>query len=205
VRAILAGGPRTRRAKQQWLAAVLEHKGGANGDETPLLRAHRRRDGALVGALLEQGADARAISPMANALAVRIAYGQVASLRVLLRSGKHSAEEKLTYRVAGVGRGGRRPLRAISCRPVHLCVVPPPVSNLDHIYPPPQLECSNVLVREFGADVNKADEPERRTPVHWLLCVPSADERRALDALIGLGADLNARERSGRTYIFSAA
>jgi hypothetical protein len=49
VRAILASGPRTRRAKQQWLSAVLEHKGGANGDETPLQAALRRDDGHTGG------------------------------------------------------------------------------------------------------------------------------------------------------------
>lgn len=105
VRALLAGGPRTRRAKQQWLSAVLECKGGPNNDETPLRRAHRRRDGPLVGALLEHGADACALGPKANPLATCIAYGQADSLRVLLRSGRHSPDERLAYRPVGTVAG----------------------------------------------------------------------------------------------------
>jgi hypothetical protein len=200
VRAILAGGPHTRRAKQQWLAAVLEYKGGANSDETPLQAAHRRRDGPVVGALLEHGADTAAIGPHANALAICIAYGQVDGLRVLLRSGKHSADEKLAYRTWATVDGVGEP--RCSCRPVHLCVVPPLLSPSDPYPPHLQLECLNVLVREFGAYVNKQSEPERQTPLHWLRSVASVDERRAFDALASLGAELNAPDNWGATYIF---
>jgi hypothetical protein len=93
VRAILASRSRT-------LTAVLEYKGGANSDETPLQAAHRRRDGPpLVGALLEHGAGALALGAFANPLAICIAYGLTDSLRVLLRRGKHSLDEKRYHRL----------------------------------------------------------------------------------------------------------
>jgi hypothetical protein len=200
VRAILEGGPRTRRAKQQWLAAVLEHKGGPNKNETPLQAAHhRRRDGALVGALLEHGADAAAIGPRCSPLALAIHYGLADTLRVLLRSARHSADEQLAYHSRATIAGADGSLA--SCRPVHLCVVPPRLASGD-ASPSPRLECLDLLVREFGADVNKPDEPERRTPLQWLVQVPRSHRRRAFDALVALGADVSVPERSGTTFIF---
>jgi hypothetical protein len=200
VRAILAGGPRTRHAKQQWLAAVLEHKGGANGDETPLQRAHRRRDGPLAGALLEHGADARVLGPKANPLAICIAYGQVNSLRVLLHSGRHSADERLAYSIPGTVAGADEGSREFCC-PVHLCVVPPRLSDDDDFFPPPQLECLSVLVREFGADIDGRDADDK-TPLHWFGRTEADLERRAFDALMALDPDVNARDNQGYTPMF---
>jgi hypothetical protein len=133
VRAILAGGPRTRHAKEQWLAGVLNHK-NTNG-ETALEAAHKRlRRGDLVGVLLEAGADARILGPYCNALALAIFYGEIETLRHLLRSGRHDANEKLRYERAGPIEGSE--FGAFFCRAVHLAVVPPKRAPNDHRSPP---------------------------------------------------------------------
>jgi ankyrin repeat protein len=217
VRAILSGGSSTHPARQQWLAAVLEYK--SESGETPLQAAHRRRDGPVVGALLESGADAPARFPAtghANALALCIAYGQVDSLRALLRSGRHSADEEVAWLTADTFEGGLAP-DAFN-RPTHLCVVPPrlpstdveqpspPTSEGEEVFPspPPQLECLEVLVREFGADVNGRDHNDN-TPLHYVWWVAEGHERRAFDALISLGADASARDAMGYTLMYWVA
>jgi ankyrin repeat protein len=199
VRAILSGGPRTRRARSEWLEGVVNHKSADNNDETPLQAAHRRRNGPLVGALLEHGADPCALGPNANALAICIAYGQVNSLRILLRSGRHSADEEIAYWTGSTVAGADDP--GDFCRPVHLCVVPPRLSHGGHPLPPPRLVCLDVLVREFGADVNGRDCQDN-TPLHWLMWTADADKQRAFDALLALAADVNARDDDGLTPIF---
>jgi hypothetical protein len=179
---------------------VVNHKNAAN-DETPLQAAHRRRDGPVGGALLGHGADARALGRNAHPLAIRIAYGQADSLRVLLNSGKHSADERLAYWVGAPIDPWTRGAAVSSCRPAHLFVVPPRLSP-GNDPPPPQLECLDVLEREFGADVNKPDEPERRTPLQSHYSAHRSHERRAFDALVALGAGLDVPDLWGKTFIF---
>ena len=78
---------------------------GPTATQTPLQAAHRQRRGDLVGALVEAGADVggifgsyRKLTP----LAVCIAYGQVESVRALLRNG-HDAMEKIEEQSYGSG------------------------------------------------------------------------------------------------------
>jgi ankyrin repeat protein len=168
-------------AQQQRAAAV--NQAGQTG-ETPLQgNAHRQWRGDLVGLLLENGADtaglfeARQITP----LAVAVAYGLVDTVRALLTAG-HDANENFYYK---------------DCTAVHWCVARAPLSPApNYDYP---LNCHprlNVLkVLEGHADVNARDA-YGRTPLHWLDPDDTRDAiNAALDLLVSLGADVNARDK----------
>jgi ankyrin repeat protein len=71
--------------EQQRKAAV--NATDPSNEEMPLQAAHRLQRGDLVGALLEAGADASALFPLATPLVLCIAYGLVDSLRALLKAG----------------------------------------------------------------------------------------------------------------------
>lgn len=167
-----------------------------SGPATPIDLAHTLRRGDLVGVLLEAGADATAIGPKCDALALAIYYGQLGALRALLRSGRYDANGPFPPASA---QGSER----LFLRPVHLAVVPSRYS-LSTASAPPQLEALAVLVREFGADVNGRDSAGR-APLHWLVRVPQQHQERALDALLALGADLERRDNSGETPVLAVA
>jgi hypothetical protein len=59
-------------------------------------------------------------------------------------------------------------------------------------------------VREFGADVNAEDHYEE-TPLHWVSHARHAHRAPAFDALVALGADLEARDHVLATPVFEAA
>jgi hypothetical protein len=138
VRHMLAEAP-----SDAWREAALAYRSSAN-NETALQAAHRLRLGPVVGVLLEYEADVKALHPDAHPLVVCIAYGQVDTLRVLLRSGRHTAEEKVTRPFDLVT--GSYYSAADFTRPAHLCVWAPRIGG-EQI--PPQLKCLEVLVREF--------------------------------------------------------
>jgi len=177
-------------------------------DDLPLNAAFARGRGDLIGVLLAAGADARAaFAPNCSPLAVAIYYGQTETLRALLRSGLYDVNAPLRYEAnedyvggenefrGGYDRAGRR----IVCRAVHLAIVPPGCPCI-----PPRLDALEVLVREFGADVNTRDH-NRRSPIYWLRdSYFPFDTDGALDALLALGADLEARDRWGRTPLCDA-
>ena len=145
-----AGGARTRRSYEARRSAAVNYKSSANGhEETPLEAAHDSERGDLVGVLLENGADTKALGQNCHALALVMHYGLTDTLRELLRSGRHQANEALMYDwMSGVcGRDRDR------CSPVHLAVDPPPRS-FGSARPPPRIDALHVLVREFGVDVN---------------------------------------------------
>lgn len=215
-------------------------RGGSGA--TPLLLALCNSDAPLVGALLEHGADASLVpGGHCNALVLCICFGLAGSLRVLLRAG-HDPNQKVWC--------GRPPLEDDEGdaeedeeeeepfrRPVHACVLPPARdprraaatsgSSSCASRPPPQLECLDILVLEFGADVNARDDVGR-TAVNWAVNASSSsssssfsssssggsggnnsdsksDQIRALDALFALGASLESRDRWGQTPIFEFA
>jgi ankyrin repeat protein len=64
------------------------------------------------------------------------------------------------------------------------------------------------LLLENGADVNKAESRDRRSPLHraaWTSTVPmTADEAEVLQMLVRHGADLTARDWDGRTSLHVA-
>jgi ankyrin repeat protein len=182
-------------APDAWRTAALNYR-CADGNETALQAAHRRRDGAIVGVLLEHGADPTALHPNANALVVCIAYGQVNSLRVLLSSGRHSANEQVARPFDLTTDYGSA---AHFTRPVHLCVAPPRIGGERT---PPQIECLKVLVVDFGADVNGRDF-FGYTPLARMGCASRAHQRSAYDALVALGADLNSGSGTDAAPIFT--
>jgi hypothetical protein len=103
-------------------------------------------------------------------------------------------------------------LQGVWCRPVHLALAPPNWPTLDSPQPPPNLAALEVLVREFGADVN-ARCSEHLTPMIWIYWAysypaPSAERllevERAVDALVALGAGIDARAESSNTLLHLA-
>lgn len=61
-----------------------------------------------------------------------------------------------------------------------------------------------MLVEEFGGDVNATDD-NQCTPLHWLARLetkpPQPDHDVAIDMLVELGADLEARTKTGETAV----
>jgi hypothetical protein len=181
-------------ANEQQRKAAVNHK-GQNNDQTPLAAAHRLRRGDLVGALLEAGADASALSPRATPLVLCIVYGLVESLRALLKAGL-DPNQRVEYREHDSLAGNGAPQ---FCTAAHLCLAPP------RLLPggpkaPPQLACLTVLVQEGKADLN-ATIIGQISSLHWLgFHVPPGDAHlAALDLLVRLGADVEARDRHGWT------
>jgi hypothetical protein len=69
---------------------------------------------------------------------------------------------------------------------------------------PPQLACLDVLVREFGVEVGPgARQLGRDAPPRWLSLVRPEHCERALDALLALGADLEARNDDEHTPTYA--
>jgi hypothetical protein len=172
-------------------------------DETPLRAAHRLGRGDLVGVLLEAGADVSVPfwGGRATALVLCVAYGQVEALRALLLQGRN-AKRRVEYLphdpLSGIPRNP-----SVSSTLAHLCVAPPRVSP-DAPTPPPQLACLEVLVREGGADVN-ARTLGGMTPLHWVTRFAQRvndHHLAALDLLVRLGADVDARDDLGKSPIF---
>jgi hypothetical protein len=163
--------------------------------------AHQRWDGPVVGVLLAAGAHAPPLFRgfHAHPFALCIYYGEVDSLREVLLNTGWDANWKLAYSRGGSIEGERGAM----CRAVHLCVVPPKASYAETTRPP-QLEALKMLVSEFGADVNAPDLHGDR-PLHALTDVAPSHQARTLDALLSLGADLEAVNSSGHTPIVSAS
>jgi len=209
-----AGGTGTPRSREERrLAAVNYRTREHDRDVTPLYVASSSGRGDLVGALLEAGADAKAaFGPNCSPLALAIHHGQTDTLRALLRSGRHHAEEELAYGPRSTLEGAVR--QGVWCRPVHVAAAPPRWPTLDSPQPPPNLAALEVLVREFGADVN-ARSSSQFTPMIWIYwanrgpLAPSAERllkvERAIDALVALGADIDARSESSETLLHLAA
>jgi ankyrin repeat protein len=204
-------------ATRRLLAAVLEGKTGdeikrmvdrmgqgndsrrdaiLNPDyETPLQAAHRLARHDAVAALLLSGASPSQLhNGEATALAVCCADGNVDGVRALLVAG-HDPEETTTNfwrKASGSYNAG---LRAS-----HVCAIW--TSNKRQTG---QLECLRVLVQEANADINAVDKLGQ-TPLHMLMHVGSLkDPRASVDALLALGADLEAARPGGRTALFQAA
>jgi ankyrin repeat protein len=160
-----------------------------NQDDSAIRAAFRLgrddpRTAPLIGLLLAAGADPSELRPLylSSPIALAIAFGQVDALRVVLKSGRHDANEKI--------RGGRDYWAPDDdphhCSPVHFCLVPgsgAPDVNM----PDPQLACLEVLVREFGADVNSLDS-EGEPPLSWIVAMRSGHEP-AVELLLSAGAD----------------
>jgi hypothetical protein len=205
VRAIVAtgGGLSAPQARDEWRVAVVNYKtDDTEVADTPLCAAHRRRDGPLVGALLEAGAaDASFFAPSGNALALAIHHGQIDAVRALLRSERHDADEKVA--LTTTSRFEPEPDLSCFARPAHLAVVPPPWASYSAVHPPPQLEILTILGHEFSANMNGRDH-RGQTPLHWLHHVSGGSEHRerALDALLALGADTEARDGAEVTPIY---
>jgi hypothetical protein len=138
-------------------------------------------------------------------LALAIHYGLVDTVRALLSSGRHDANERLWYDRRSIAEGQLYDNEF--CRPAHLALVPPRREFGDP-QPPPQLGVLSVLVSEFGADLTVPDE-DGALPLDWLPYVAEGHKATALDALLSLGGDglLNARAQNqgGATPIFWAA
>jgi ankyrin repeat protein len=170
--------------------------------ETPLHGSHRLKRGDLVGLLLEAGADTSSLYSKRrhDPLALCIAYGQTESLRALLRQG-HDANRSVAHMQGDHINNDDN--NFVYCSLVHLCIQPPTIGGARR---PPQLDCLRVLVQEGRADPN-AREHCGRTALFWLpyFQVPVQICDDALDLLVSLGADVNARDDWGRALIFDYA
>jgi ankyrin repeat protein len=190
-----AVGSATRLDARKRRAAAVNRSSSEGSGETPLQAAHRLNRGDLVGALLEHGAEADDLfdSGECDALALCIHYNEVGTLRALLGAGC-DPNKKLAYGGCDTleGSGG-----LVFCRAAHLCILPPRRSSSDPL-PEPRLQCLEVLVREFGADVDGRDQ-SNSAPTLWLAEAAPEHHKSALDALISLGADLDASGVEGRT------
>jgi hypothetical protein len=113
------------------------HPNNAAGrTETPLQAAHRLKRGDLVGAILEAGArDLTGMFPrVPSPTQLCVAYGNVASLRALLRQAGSQGGARNRKRVAGAlgvkfwePAGGAMNNCPVPCLPLtHLCVFPAP-------------------------------------------------------------------------------
>jgi len=159
--------------------------------ETPLQAAHRQKRGDLVGALVEAGADVGGIfNRKVTPLAVCVAYGQVESVRALLRAG-HDANENVGWR-PWYSSGD-----AFST-PVHFCLAPPPlglpsdrVVGYNKKIGAPQIGCLEVLLQEGGAQVDARDF-NGDTPIMWLARLGTSydddEDKAARDLLVSAGA-----------------
>lgn len=178
-----------RLAIEIWAHGSAERRVQAvnRANETSLEAAIRLERPDLVGLLLEAGADVKPLyGGLATPLAVCAAYGTTESLRALLRAG-HDAREKIGYDCY-VGFGSHQP----SATAAHLCLSPP--WSRSSPTPAPRLEALEVLVTEGGVDADARDE-HGGTLLMWLPFARS-DHEAALDLLLSLGADVNARSWS---------
>ena len=169
----------------------------ANATETPLQAAHRQWRGDMVGALVEAGADVGGIfNGKLTPLAVCIAYGQVESVRALLRAG-HDAMEQIKWDPVN-GRDD-----AFST-PAHFCLAPPPLGlPSDRVVDDfrrqdmmrigaPQIGCLELVLREGSAEDVDAQDSYGNAPILWLARFGSSyddeEEKAARDLLVSAGA-----------------
>jgi hypothetical protein len=174
-----------------------------------LRAAHDAQRGDLVGALLEAGADSKGLYPggCCDPLALCIAYGNVSSLKALLKLG-HPADRRIK---AWSGQRSLAGNEGHFCTALHLCIKPPRLSQDERFsYPPPNLNCLKVLLEEGGADANSKAAFEF-TPLDNL-CRLTKNELdnagtfdAALDLLLAHGADINAGGDLGRTPLVLCA
>jgi len=152
---------------EQRRAQAVNHKGV---EESPLQAAHRQRRGDLVGALVEAGADVGGIfDGRLPALAVCVAYGQVESVRALLRKG-HTAKADVKWDPRS---GSGLPIKSTLAQ---FCLAPTPVDPSSAARcGPVQVGCLEVLLTEGGADANALDSADN-SPIFWLIQRHDRDE-----------------------------
>jgi hypothetical protein len=174
-----------------------------------LRAAHVARRGDLVGALLEAGADARGLYPggRCDPLALCIAYGNVSSLKALLKLG-HPADRRIKAWPGQLSLAGNESHFGTA---LHLCIKPPRLPQDQPLsYPPPDLNCLKVLLEEGGADSSIKSSSDY-TPLHSLCGLKKNQLDKAgtfdaaLDLLLVHGADINAGEELGWTPLVLCA
>jgi ankyrin repeat protein len=171
--------------------AAVDQLGQIEGKvEMPLKAAQRLDRADLVGVLLEAGAKPGEFEGGGRAapLYVAIQYGLADTVRFLIKAG-HEPNERINY------DPGDSPNRRFTIA-VHQTILPPPhtaaASNQPPPLPPPRLGCLEILVREAKADVD-ARNSYGETAMHTIY-MASRDRCAALDLLVSLGADVNARD-----------
>jgi ankyrin repeat protein len=161
--------------------------------------------GARVAARSAAGALSFCGRDRTKALVLAIACGQVDTMRELLRESGYDGNRVVFYE-----HGKTEAFQSVMSLPTtasyfhlaHFCIAPRFLCA--EPAPPPQLECLEVLVREFKAEVNERDSSDA-TPLHWLRHAPPEHRERALDVLASLGCNLDARGRLERTVLFEYA
>jgi hypothetical protein len=119
----------------------------------------------------------------------------VDTLRELLRAG-YDVNTRIRFKEEAAVESTRGPRYV---RLVHFCLAPRQ-RELEWRPPPPQLQCLEVLVREFGASINSLSS--YGTPLHSIPHLVGKSHRaQALNALLSLGANVKAVWR-GETPIF---
>jgi len=188
------------RGSAQRRAAAVNREGShqASGmktarDESPLAAACRLGRGDLVALLVEAGADVR-VCDHATPLSACIPYGDVDTVRALLRAGI-DANAKLAY----MPFLRHWPSDTSGCSAAHLCLWPPQVPLARDRAGPPQLEILQILAQEGNLDVDARDA-RGRTPLFWVPRMASGHEA-AVDLLVALGADVNAQSSTGTPLI----
>jgi ankyrin repeat protein len=146
--------------------------------------------------LLEAGAETAGFfpTPHNNKIALCVKHGQTRALRSLLRLGVNGGDAN-----AHIPDNDNDPSSFRTA--MHQCLMLPT---------PEKLECLKVLVKEFGGDVNALDDA-LCTPLHWLKqqgcndALPQPGHDAALELLVELGADVEARDEDGDTPIMDYA
>jgi ankyrin repeat protein len=160
--------------------------------EMPLRAADRFLRCDLVRLLLDAGAEPSVgfSKPYDNKVALSIKHGLSDTMRALLRAGVNGGDAN-----ARIPNHDKHP--SCFCTAMHLCVDPPT---------PEKLDCLKVLVKEFGGDVDARDD-YLCTPLYYLADaeLPPHVHNAAIDLLLELGADLEARNKNDDTLLLDGA
>lgn len=189
-------GALTRARRQAAIARALNSI--EEDGTTPLAVANFLDRGDMVGALIDAGAQTDFFPmPWSNKAALCIRHGQAETLRRVMREGGQDPNwAYVDWEDWDEDDDDAGPPATYTL--INMCV-----ESLS----PGRLACLEVLVNEFGADINRGDPLMGRTPLNWLPWMAGPPELRdaALELLLRLGADVKRPDDSGDTPLHDFA